>query len=149
MFLFCGGVASMVIVRSIRETREYAAQSKCAYNLHEIGVACRNYADKHNGVFPDSFLKILKDVESLDVFISPLSGRKPGKVGEVDSWADYVLVRGITAIDTNKALAYYFQPLGSHKRGTILLADGTILRSCGNAEFSKYVANLEKAGDGH
>ena len=135
----CVCVITVIVLRSLNETRQYEALAQCAYNLHEIGIACRAYADKHGGVLPRSFSQITNDIQSADVFVSPLSGNKPGKLGDVDAWCDYALVPGLTEVDTNRAFAYYFRSSGPNKRGTILLANGTVFMDCGNAQYVRYV----------
>jgi hypothetical protein len=134
----CACVGGVVILRSIHEARQYRDLTQCAYNLHEIGVACLKYAGRNGGVLPESFAQITNDIESPAIFISPLSGNRAGTLGDVDAWADYVLVRGISVGDTNKVLAYYFCASGAERKGTILLANGAVLRACGNAEYARY-----------
>jgi len=44
-----------LMMPSLTKVREAANRAVCASNLHQIGVACRNYAMDHSGEFPNHF----------------------------------------------------------------------------------------------
>jgi prepilin-type N-terminal cleavage/methylation domain-containing protein len=44
-----------ILLPSLRRAREAANRAACASNLHNLGLACHNFANTHNGRFPASY----------------------------------------------------------------------------------------------
>lgn len=107
--------------------KEKTRRVGCMENLVVLGRACHAYADGHRGSFPSNWQSLATSEVAPSRFICRGQRREPGAMGDVDSWADYVIVPGVMASDPSGAVLAYDQP--SHHRGDgapVLHVDGSV-----------------------
>lgn len=100
----------------------------CMRNLSQIGMACIMYSMDHDEAFPTSFRHITNFLPDPGTFICPHSGHKPGPLGLVDEWTDYVLVTNLSAASSSDLILSYCQPKNHDGQGcNVLFVDGSTM----------------------
>jgi len=141
IFIILGAVGLLSLDVARGPTPAY--RTSCMNNVRQIGLAMYQYAEEHDGKFPDSFGALLKGqyLTTAKVFICPSSGHSipedfPGPpfdnvdlsvLKRVDEWSDYVLVRGVTPRSPRDFIVIH-EKWGSHKEegGNILFNHGHV-----------------------
>ena len=101
-------------------------------NLRNIGVRCREHAEKHEGQFPAKWSELeWDDMGGITnttwdrQFVCPTAGRRPGDWKQVDYWSDYRLIPGRTTNDWQYTILA-IEPLSNHETGAnVLFVDGS------------------------
>jgi len=100
----------------------------CESNLRQIGVACREYAAKHNGHFPSMWIELNlvgEDANWAQLLRCPSTRHEVGVWAQVDLWSDYRLCPGRSTNDPPDAILA-IEPLGNHGSAgaNVLFIDG-------------------------
>lgn len=77
---------------ALRQGWDEGLRQQCASNMKNLAVACRSYADDHDGRFPDKFSDLYpRYVDNLTVFTCPATWEFITTPDEIDSKATYIL----------------------------------------------------------
>ena len=116
--------AALWVVRA----REASRRVVCTGRLWSIGLAARMYeVDHSNNVSIWQPLSNYVGWRNTDMFICPSSEHLPGSFSNVNVWADYILVSGVsTAAPSGTVLAYCSPTNHGGEGGNILFIDGHV-----------------------
>ena len=135
--LAAGLSVAIFFVLGRRSGRDQLYIRLCRGNIGCVLLACQMYASDHNGRFPDSWSDVrLYAGPVAEQFDCPAGGRDRGAISNVNDWADYVLVGGVTERDLPSTILIY-EPLANHggRGGHIVFANGTI-KWCSPADYA-------------
>jgi prepilin-type processing-associated H-X9-DG protein len=122
-------VFGAMFVQALNRAWREMLRLDCQHNLSELGVPCREFAEKHNGQFPSKWTELNfvgEDFNWAKVLCCPQTHHETGDWKSVDLWADYRLLPGRSTHDPpNTILA--IEPLGNHAStgANVLFVDGS------------------------
>ena len=114
------------------QAREPARRISCSSNLKQIGLSLKQYADDHNGYFPDKGLEQLRANDYLTdygVYNCPSTDTRKGKDNEklTDEIVDYVYPKGLKYNSNDSKTPLLWDKPENHKYyGNVLFIDGHI-----------------------
>lgn len=119
-----GGLFVLLISKQIKKIMKY----ECGLQLRHIGLGCRMYADMHNGRMPSKWtdLREVKDGPPWHKMLRcPSGGHEAGIEAQVDLWAGYRLIPGLTTNDPPHTILA-IELLSNHETGAnVLFVDGS------------------------
>jgi prepilin-type processing-associated H-X9-DG protein len=118
-FAGSSGFMAALALPALGQAREKARIANCTSNLKQIGLACRMYADTHDGKFPGNLDELVDPyLHSPKILHCPSAASNEG--------TSYVYIRGLTVNDGGKVLAYDAD--GNHRNGgkNVLFCDGHV-----------------------
>ena len=99
----------------------------CMTQLWTIGGLCKQYADNHDGHFPEDWNQLPPHLRA-GLFVTQEHSSKAGNMTNVMEWTDFVYIHGMTtASPPNKIMA--FLPPGHFKTrncAVVLFANGKV-----------------------
>ncbi len=119
----------LMVVSAFKEAWGKMVRLDCQSNLRQIGMQCREYAAKHDGHFPSTWVEldfVGEDTNWAKLLRCPSTGHEVGIWTQVDLWSDYRLLPGRSTNDpTDRVLA--LEPLANHRSAgaNVLLVDGS------------------------
>ena len=118
IILLCFFLFVVFLLRSIAPANRSAKASVCMHNLKGIGVACQQYAQKHNGRFPDTLVQLYPNyIRDTKVFFCPsVSGIFPRKTTNLkETNLDYYLTPGLNTKDDPNIVLVRDKSAWNHK----------------------------------
>jgi prepilin-type processing-associated H-X9-DG protein len=105
------------------------ARVDCEFNLRQIGLPCREYAESHAGHFPSTWVQLNfvgEDANWAKLLRCPRTHHEIGDWTNVDLWADYRLLPGRTTNDPPDTVLA-LEPLINHESigANVLFVDGS------------------------
>lgn len=118
----------------ILPAKRFARWTYCKSCLSTLGGSCRQYGREHNGNCPTSWCDIAESLTQVDplglrLFRCTYNSEAPGSLTNVDEWADFILVPGVTLQDPPDTILAY-EPAGNHRRegASVLFVNGAVYR---------------------
>lgn len=125
-------VLPVLYVAAIMIALKAHAKDDCRMQLRHLGMRLREHAASHAGQFASRWSELeWDDIEGIEntswnrMFICPAVGHEIGDWSEVDLWADYRLLPGLTTNDPPDTV-FAIEPLSNHESGVnVLFIDGS------------------------
>jgi hypothetical protein len=103
---------------AISRAKRTERQIHCVHHLKLIAMQLRMYADKHDGAFPDTWSRLVTDLQispdAFDIFVCPNLSREykkthgvPSGPEDIDELSSYVLVSGLHITDDKDTIIAY------------------------------------------
>jgi len=121
--------AAWLLHWSRHAVRESALVAADMASLRQIGLACREYAEQHQGQYPPDWTVLTNELGAGKIFVCYHDRARVGAMSNVMAWTSYDYVRGVTTASPPGTVVAYFRPrrYGKHTGGLILFADGTVV----------------------
>ncbi len=124
LILVCG----VSLLRAVHTAWGKMLRLDCGYNLHELALACREYAAEHGGRYPSRWVDLNFTGENSNwakLLRCPQTYHDIGTWTQVDLWADYRLIPGRSTSDAPTTILA-LEPLGNHASAgaNVLFVDG-------------------------
>ena len=135
-------IIAVVVVSDCLNWGNYSWRMACLTNIRHVGMACRQYADDHEGRYPASFGALLKEgyLTTTTVFFCPSILTEPpadfpadfkaaplDALNRIDEASDYVLLHGVDGHTDNDVIVVYERDGAHEGEGrSVFFADGHV-----------------------
>lgn len=121
-----------VFVIPLMETAKSGRPSPCRYNLKQIVLGVKMYANDHGEAYPPSFSDLMAGnyIKAGDrgIFVESGSGHRPGSPGDVHGWTDYAYVSGLSEEAPAECVMAFCMPINHHDQGGYVAFVGGVVQ---------------------
>ena len=103
------------------------------------------YSMENDDKMPSDFQSLKSYAgDAPQLFVCPSTGNTPGDFSDVDSWADYILVPGLSGSSPVDSIFVFSKPsCYANGGGNILYLDGSV-QWCNPETYTKLTAGLQR-----